>query len=718
MKIDWRLVFVLVAMLVVIIPAAYASDDGGSPSAGEAATSDDCHDTRLKADSTAKTVMVDNTTFNYYFTDSRLNDNISPGDSLDFKGNFHGNTYQMIIDKPVNIFSSTGDVNISLNSTVTSFFGDDETATFTLTHNASGSNISSLYFYNSQVFLRNVENVTINNITSIVENCQVGSGVGQVSIRDNSSNIIVANSTFKTNYYFTCSLVLAWATNCILQNNHVNCSGTSGNGIYLTTYNVNGLPENGKVPVNNNNTIIGNTVYGIEEPQSVCYAIAIEGADNKVINNTVYYGGEGITTQWVGTGESKSINTTIIGNKLFNGSNLKVPKGGLVTDNYISGTLRTTPGGAVVENNTIAEVDVLTNTTLTHNNILGDVLIAAQRENINITSNTIGGMIHSTGRFISRKDCIRDLLIEDNTICGIIIEGLNNSVIKNNTINGQIIFNGSARTYNNISIEYNSIISEDEYAVYLGRGCNNVTVHDNYLVAVESGGDYAIYMYDNINATIESNTGSSSVNPIRTLTTLNEVVINKLGVVSLDVNVTTIRNANVLSGRVLFSVNGKILRDCLTGKIIYAEIEKGRASLELDATPVWTRNPVVQATYLAHASYLESNSSGVIPYSMLSDGDARIFVDDVRAPAGSRIAINVYGENLEDAKVILKVNGRMVKTDAGKLYAKVSDNNVVFNYSIPESLTNGIYDIKAICIRSNVAVECDSTLSVVEDDSL
>ena len=84
---------------------------------------------------------------------------------------------------------------------------------------AAGTSISNIKFYNTQVFVRNISDVTINNISVTVDNQRIGQGVGVFSIRDNSSFITVENSTFiTTNNSGSSSLVLAGASYSTLSN--------------------------------------------------------------------------------------------------------------------------------------------------------------------------------------------------------------------------------------------------------------------------------------------------------------------------------------------------------------------------------------------------------------------------------------------------------------------------------------------------------------------
>ena len=140
----------------------------------------------------------------------------------------------------------------------------------------------------------------INNISAIVEDRQVGRGVGQTAIRDNSSFITLENSTIYTkDNGGSTSLALSWANNCIIRNNRIIGIGNVGNLFYFNTYNLDYTPlnETGQTDysiVNVNNTIENNIMIGPDSPASICYGICISGSNNTIRNNTINYTGMAI----------------------------------------------------------------------------------------------------------------------------------------------------------------------------------------------------------------------------------------------------------------------------------------------------------------------------------------------------------------------------------------------------------------------------------------
>ena len=458
----------------------------------------------LKKDT--QTHIVTNKTYTNYFTNGSLNDNVTSGDTLDLQGKFISSqsfNYTMTINKPVNIISTTHDSNISLNSTSTDFFGASYGNAFTILRNGSGSNITGIYFYNTQLYINNTENVTLNNITVINEDQVVGGGIGVTSIRGNSSYITVKNSYFRTKDNGGHStLVGAYVNHCIFDNNTIVGVGNIGNLVYLTTYNVD-VPDYNHS--NEYNVISNNRIYGPNTALAICYGIGIAGSHNIIENNTIEYNkGQGIINQW-GSGTSTegnvgipSINNTYRNNVLLNGSSFTVTTDSLVVNNTVSGTAKivseceaynnkfnliTLQGTVKLHDNNMTKLTVLSSNSgviddynITNNNVYGDVVFTAassslSTENITVTGNNIKGNITVTGT--------------SGTV--------SNIYINKNIINGSIVLGPkSNQKVNNATIINNTVNSPNTYAVTLSKRATNVAVTDNILYAKELAGDEAV----------------------------------------------------------------------------------------------------------------------------------------------------------------------------------------------------------------------------------
>ena len=145
-----------------------------------------------------KTIIITSETINRYFDNNgRLTSKVNPGDTLDIRGIIKLR-HSLIINKAVNIISSTNDAYIDLNTTGGSYFGENPGSCFSITKDGAYTNVTGIYFHNTQLWIYNTHHVTLDGISAVVENQRVGSGVGQTSIRENSSYITVKNSFFYT----------------------------------------------------------------------------------------------------------------------------------------------------------------------------------------------------------------------------------------------------------------------------------------------------------------------------------------------------------------------------------------------------------------------------------------------------------------------------------------------------------------------------------------
>lgn len=411
--------------------------DGACTAQSQSSTADLSKNAKkiVKTDTQPIVITADN--FKEYVTDGVLNDNVNDGDTLDFQGIFYGPSFALIINKPVNIISSTNDAYICLDGANNDFFGVEVGDSYTISRSGSGTNISGIYFNNTQIFVKNAENVTFNNITVNNEDMQLGSGVGVTSIRDNSSNIQILNSYFRTkDNNGHSSLVCAWANNVLIENCTIETEGMVGNMFYATTYNVERIEEAAPY-VNNNITLRNNHINGLKaDVAEICYAISLEGKGHVIENNLIEYYGSCIKPQW-GYGNVSDI--TIKNNTIPYGTCQIGYRNSVVTDNVINFS---TLERATVKNNKFESVNIFNNVNFT-DNIVGIINGINERENVTIVNNFID-----------------TLNISDNA---------KNYYVANNTI-----------------------YSPESYAVNIKKGCENITLENNFIASKDKNSTEAI----------------------------------------------------------------------------------------------------------------------------------------------------------------------------------------------------------------------------------
>jgi len=398
------------------------------------------------------------------FNASLLGDEVEDGDTLDFQGQITGN-YNLTINKAVNIISSTNDANISLNTSCLFLTGDYPGNHFIITHEGSYTNVTGINFYNTQLFVYNATCVTLDNITAVVYNQPIGGGVGQTSIRANSTNITVKNSNFYTfNNGGSSTLVLAWADNCTIINNTINAGGETGNLLYLTTYNLATYPPTDVIP-NSNNLIINNTIGDKDlVTGGIRLGCVLTGSNNTIKSNKIY--GE-ITGQF-GVGVSEIQDTVIEDNIVTNGlvgtTNAEIRNNKIGGNSYIY-------YNSTVENNTFENVTLSQSDISFRANTVNGIINISSSNN-NITNNTI----------ISPYDC---------AICGGTNCTITNNYISTYYLAGEdAIINGTDNIVENNTPEsgITLTITDETYETYFdSNGKINNPLITNYSTIILSG---------------------------------------------------------------------------------------------------------------------------------------------------------------------------------------------------------------------------------------
>ena len=397
--------------------------------------------------------IVTNETFYNYFDEENgtLKDIVHDGDTLDFQGkviDIEVDEYNIIINKPINIISSTNDGYVSLHTTNGNMFGDKPGNRFSITNEGSYTNVTGIYFYNTQLWLTNTHHVTLDNISAVVNEAPVGSGVGQTSIRDNSTYVTVKNS-----YFFTkdnggsSSLVLGWADYCTLDNNTIEVEGTVGNMLYATRYNV--YTADDSTIGNRYNKITNNKLKNNNEEDSpICWGIVIQGSDNLIENNTVEKLGGGIIDNYYNFYNQIGNNTYV--NNTLNGCYLGLYRNALAINNTVLNSF----------------MQLYYNCTAISNAILGNVTI-------NYDNNTVDSC-NITGNIT-------------------FLEAFNTTIIKNNIygIIKDISETNACSENGENSICENRIITDEKYAISFIKSTNNI-IRNNYLISSNFHGDETI----------------------------------------------------------------------------------------------------------------------------------------------------------------------------------------------------------------------------------
>ena len=420
--------------------------------------------------------IVTNETFFDYFINGTLADYVPEGATLDFRGKFYSHDdvkFDLVINKPINMISTTGDAFIDLNTTAGSLLGENPGSCFTINNGGSGSNVSGIIFHNTQVWIYDAHNVVLNNISVIVENKRVGSGVGTTAIRHGSTNVTLKNSyIYTSNNGGSSSIVLTHVQNCTVENNTIVGEGNVGNLLYLNTFNDAGCDLS-----NDYNKIINNKITGPSPAAGICYGIGINGNNNLIAGNVINYAGNGIVPAWGATPN----NNTYCDNVLIGGASMSVAASSIAYNNTVSGTL-TIGSDSVAYNNTAKAISVSSNSVVSNSSATATLTVQAGAKVANVTAASLS---------VSGKNAV----IENVSISGVgtIKSSATNTTLINSTFGGMLTVQSAKNT-----IKYNNIVLATGDAAILATGGDNV-ITNNYLIAGDKLGDNAV------NSTVETN---------------------------------------------------------------------------------------------------------------------------------------------------------------------------------------------------------------------
>ena len=420
--------------------------------------------------------IVTNETFFDYFINGTLADYVPEGATLDFRGKFYSHDdvkFDLVINKPINMISTTGDAFIDLNTTAGSLLGENPGSCFTINNGGSGSNVSGIIFHNTQVWIYDAHNVVLNNISVIVENKRVGSGVGTTAIRHGSTNVTLKNSyIYTSNNGGSSSIVLTHVQNCTVENNTIVGEGNVGNLLYLNTFNDAGCDLS-----NDYNKIINNKITGPSPAAGICYGIGINGNNNLIAGNVINYAGNGIVPAWGATPN----NNTYCDNVLIGGASMSVAASSIAYNNTVSGTL-TIGSDSVAYNNTAKAISVSSNSVVSNSSATATLTVQAGAKVANVTAASLS---------VNGKNAV----IENVSISGVgtIKSSATNTTLINSTFGGMLTVQSAKNT-----IKYNNIVLATGDAAILATGGDNV-ITNNYLIAGDKLGNNAV------NSTVETN---------------------------------------------------------------------------------------------------------------------------------------------------------------------------------------------------------------------
>ena len=383
----------------------------------------------------ATTHVVTQATVNNIFSGDgyTLGDAVKVGDVLDFQGTIElegDASHSLVINKQVNIISSTKDAVIKLHTVEGSLLGDDPGSSFVINKAGSGTTVQDIRIENTETWLYNTSNVTFTGVTMWVEEARVGSGVGHVALRYSDHITFDGCTVYTKNNGGSSPCVLTGSHDCTFKDTRFEAAGNVGNPLYLgNPYNTNDMPAG--YTMNNDNISVINCTLTAESSGAMSQFQMNGGLRHRI---------EGCTI--VNMNVSSGFGAT-----LPNSAN----EGHTILNNTITGGNLNVLNYCTAEGNTVTgNVTVQKGTTVTNNDIFGNVTVSVNSSGSDYIGSTITG----------------------------------------NSILGKVTFNSNSK---NNTFTGNTVISSEAYAVVMAPTADaNNTVTDNILLAASNAGDAAV----------------------------------------------------------------------------------------------------------------------------------------------------------------------------------------------------------------------------------
>ena len=532
------------------------------------------------------------------------------------------------------------------------------------------------------------------------------------------SNILISNNTVKvygpaltitygsgTSIANTQGILSVGGENNIISKNNVKVynSTNSDDSLYST---IEGITAPGKsnniLIINNNVTVTGGRFnYGIN---------TLDRVNNTIIkdNNIHVTGHRYVNGIQMG---NKATNCTITGNNI---TGICYNTTTFTDDNepLAFGIITTSMGGGRTNNITITNNNIQLNSSVIYG------MEIYQTSNTTINNNTIlGNGNYTMGIGLAHS--------EDNTIINNEMILYGNSNIKINDIVEEIRPANTGiqiqQKSHNTQIDNNTIIIKDigqhDLTINTENSIKNTTITNNKLTTSTKTGTRTINT--NYDTYLENNT-RAIINTKIVLETINAQVGDTI---NLKAYVYDIYGNPINTGRVVFKINGKTIKDA-NGNIIYATVKDGIATIENYTVPAnWFKiKSVLNVVYGGTSTYEQTRTNNTIPMNITKKtATMTMTTNTTTAKPGETIKITVKitekDNNVNEGRVLFKVNGKTMRDNEGYIiYHEVKDGLVTITYTIPENAR--AQDYTFTCVYGNKLYnrnDVNSTITVVKN---
>jgi hypothetical protein len=315
-----------------------------------------------------------------------------------------------------------------------------------------------------------------------------------------------------------------------------------------------------------------------------------------------------------------------------------------------------------------------------------DITFIAGSEGSNITGLTLNGNLYINTSNIN---------VKNNTINkAVIIKDASDVVVEENTFNTDTaaieVIGGIQNT-----IQNNNITTTSTYTITLDADSAENTISGNNLQATELTGVDSVLDEGEDNTIIDGGDEPVIVEPVLKVDT-TEFTVGETTAISASIYMGDEVATDINGGKVVFKVNGKTLKDA-NGKVIYAKVINGTATItDYEVPSSWAKdNITIQAVYSGSSKCEALRTSANLT---VTKDTPSITSSDVTASKGETVTLTATVSEgstpVNVGKVVFKVNGKTVKDANGKvIYAKVVNGTVSVEYTIPENMKAGSYNI-------------------------
>ena len=308
-----------------------------------------------------------------------LGDAVKAGDVLDFQGTIElegDASHSLVINKQVNIISSTKDAVVKLHTVAGSLTGDDPGSCFVINKAGSGTTVQDIRLENTETWIFNTSSVTFTGVTMHVEDARVGSGVGHVALRYSDHITFDGCTVYTKNNGGSGCCVLTGTHDCTFKDTHFETAGSAGNVLYIgNPYNANDMPAG--YTMNNDNISVLNCTFTAESSGAMSQFKIMGGLRHRIENCTVNF------ATGFNCDATASEDGHVIRNNTFT-KGLSIPKASTVTGNNVTGNVTIGVNSATVNSTT-----VYLGSSITGNSILGKVTFSRNSKNNTFTGNTV-----------------------------------------------------------------------------------------------------------------------------------------------------------------------------------------------------------------------------------------------------------------------------------------------------------------------------------------